>query len=79
MSGLRKTVSEQDWVILIWDPDYNDTSPWNVRADDLASAIAQAKVDWRNCLREPDDPDADWGEPEVHKAFIGSWIGDRVL
>lgn len=79
MSSLRKTVSEQDWVILIWDPDDADTSPWNVRADDLASAIAQAKVDWRNCLYEPDDPDADWGEPEVHKAYRGACTGKRVL
>lgn len=79
MSGQGMLVTDQDWVILIWDPDYSDTSPWNVKAPDLSSAIAQAEADWRDWLYDPQAPNANVGDPEVHKAYRGSWIGDRVL
>lgn len=72
-------INDWDWLILIWDPDGSDTSPWNVSAPDLDSAIVQAKADWHASLYDPDDPDSDPGEPEVHKVYRSSWIGERVL
>ena len=89
MSGLRKTVGARDWVVVLGDPDGADMSPWNVRADDLDSAIDKALGQWWRWLGGDGAWDRDDGtfppeltrpdQPEVHKVYQGSWIGDRVL
>jgi len=72
-------ISDDLWVILIWDPGGRDTSPWSVVAPNLKAAIAQAKADWLAWLYDPQNPNANLGKPVVHKAYRGSWIGERVL
>lgn len=72
-------LTKKHWIVLIWDPDGNDTSPYSVTAPGLDGAIAQAKADWHEWLSDPDDPDPDWGEPEVHKVYQGAYSGRRVL
>lgn len=48
---------EHDWVVVILDPDWDDWSPWNVTAPDLAGAIAKAKKHWRRFAAGEDDWD----------------------
>ena len=89
MSGLSRTVIDQDWVVVLWDQDGADAAPWNVRADDLDSAIDRARTQWWRWLDGDETWDRDDGslapelarqdQPEVHRVYRGSWIGDRVL
>lgn len=72
--------TEQNWVILIMDPDYNDSSPYSVTADDLESAIEKAISEWRSWLQDDDFFErSQWCAPEIVKVYRGSWIGERVL
>ncbi len=53
-----------EWfVVLLWDPDYSDTSPWNVKADNCEDAVRLAKLDWYEWLSDDDDDDDDKDGP----------------
>lgn len=88
MIGLSKTVGARDWVVVLWDQDGAETSPWNVQADDLVGAIDKARSQWWRWLDGDETWDRDDGtlaselsradQPDVHKVYRGSWIGDRV-
>ena len=72
-------IPDDHWVVLIWDPDYADTSLWSVRSSTYDEAVAIAGALWRAWLMEADDPEGDDnpGEPEVHRVFGNSWIDER--
>jgi hypothetical protein len=76
----KKQYDEQKWVVFIMDPDYNDSSPYSVVADDEESAIERAISDWRSWLQDDElfEP-SEWCAPEIVKVYRGSWIGERVL
>src|SRR5690606_4857222 len=35
------------WVVILYDPDYADWSPWPVVAESREMAVARARRDWR--------------------------------
>ena len=69
---------DECWVILLWDPDGNDTSPWPVTAQSKDEALRKAIADWHSSLLE-DSPDFEpHPDPDVFKVYRNSWIGERV-
>ena len=69
------------YVVLLYDPDYADTSPWSVRADSRSHAIRLAINLWHAWLSDPDDEDDDEecrDDPEVTKVYERSWIGEII-
>ncbi|QCQ97765.1 hypothetical protein [Brevundimonas sp. SGAir0440] len=70
------------YVVLLWDPDYSDTSPWSVRAMSKDEAIQRARADWHAWLKGDDDEDDcesnKLDDPEVFKVYANSWIGERI-
>lgn len=59
------------WVVILYDPDYADWSPWPVLADSREMAIARARRDWRAWCHSPD-------QAEVVKVYQRSWCGGIV-
>jgi hypothetical protein len=80
--GASMSPPDRKWVILLWDPDCSDTSPWSVEAPTLEAAIARAKADWHAWLNDDEDGDDElWApdcDPEVGKCYLG-WIDERVF
>jgi hypothetical protein len=68
---LNISIPEDAWVVILMDCDYEDWSPWNVRAPDERSAIAQATNDWQAFTETTEAPD-------VVKVYRASWIGERT-
>ncbi|MGA0545918.1 hypothetical protein ACO2Q1_11645 [Brevundimonas sp. VNH65] len=69
---------DQCWVILLWDPDGNDTSPWSVKAETKDEAIQKAVADWHRWLVEENAVFMPHPPPDVFKVYRNSWIGERV-
>lgn len=59
------------WVVILYDPDYADWSPWPVLADSREMAVARARRDWRAWCHSPD-------QAEVVKVYQRSWCGGIV-
>lgn len=86
--GPSKIVTDQDWVVVLWDKDHTDTAPWNVQAKDRQSATAKARSQWWRWLRgdqgwDRDDGTLDPGlelpvQPEVYQVYRCSWIGEHI-
>lgn len=73
------------YVVLLWDPDHADTSPWNVRAMSKDEAIQRARADWHAWLNDGGDAGQEDGsrsnqfdDPDVFKVYANSWIGERI-
>jgi hypothetical protein len=65
------------WVVLIMDPDCEDSSPWSVVADDAGEAVDKALEQWKDWLTDPDDPiPRTLPKPHIVKAYRNSWITD---
>jgi hypothetical protein len=72
-------IDQDNWVVLIGDPDGNNSSPYSVIAKTEDEAVEKAILDWMNWLAGGDLFDsAEWGEPEIVKVYRASWIGERV-
>ena len=69
---------DECWVILLWDPDGNDTSPWSVTAQSKDEAIRKAIADWHWSLSEGSLEIQPHPAPDVFKVYCNSWIGERV-
>lgn len=47
-----------DWyVVLIWDPDREDTSPWSVKAKTVQEAVQIAESYWYESFDDVDYPE----------------------
>lgn len=65
------------WVVLIVDPDCEDSSPWSVMADNAGEAVDKAVEQWKDWLTDPDDPiPRTLPKPHIVKAYRNSWITD---
>ena len=63
------------WVVLIMDPDCEDSSPWSVMADDAGEAVDKAVEQWKDWLTDADDPiPRTLPTPHIVKAYRNSWI-----
>lgn len=63
------------WVVLILDPDWEDTSPWPVMADEIGETVEKAVEHWNAWLTDPEDPDPEpLPRPHVVKVYRNSWI-----
>ena len=63
------------WVVLIMDPDCEDSSPWSVMADDAGEAVDKAVEQWKDWLTDADDPAPEpLPKPHVVKVYRNSWI-----
>ncbi len=63
------------WVVLILDPDWEDTSPWPVMADEIGEAVEKAVEDWKAWQTDPDHPEPEELEkPHIVKVYRNSWI-----
>ncbi len=68
------------YVVLLYDPDYADTSPWSVRANSRSHAIRLAINLWHAWLTDDDDEDEEGSglpDPEVTKVYEG-WISEII-
>lgn len=59
------------WVVILYDPDDADWSPWPVFADSREMAVARARRDWRAWCHSP-------AQAEVVKVYQRSWCGGIV-
>lgn len=71
-------LTDECWVILLWDPDGNDTSPWSVTARSKDEAIRKAIAEWQRSLSEDSVDFEPHPAPDVFKVYRNSWIGERV-
>ncbi len=80
-------VDENNWVVLLTDPDGCDWSPWSVRAKSPLEAIEAARKQWREMYDYDEDYKEGVDDPpeltpdsviEVWKVYQGSWINMRV-
>ena len=63
------------WVVLIMDPDGEDTSPWPVMADEIGEAVAKAVEDWKAWQTAPDDSEPDsLDKPQIVRVYRDSWV-----
>lgn len=69
---------DECWVVLLWDADGNDTSPWSVTAQSKDEAIRTAIADWHRSLLEESADFIPHPDPDVFKVYRNSWIGERV-
>ena len=74
----RAALLNECWVILLWDPDGNDTSPWSVIAPSKDEAIRKAVADWHLSLFEDSAEFVPHPAPDVFKVYRNSWISERV-
>ena len=77
-SARLAVVLDECWVVLLWDPDGNDTSPWPVTAQGKDEAIRKAIADWQRSLIEDGFEFEPNPAPDVFKVYRNSWIGERV-
>ena len=77
-SARLAVVLDECWVVLLWDPDGNDTSPWPVTAQSKDEAIRKAIADWQRSLIEDSFDFEPPPAPDVFKVYRDSWIGERV-
>lgn len=65
------------WVVLIMDPDWDNTSPWSVTAKDIDEAVTKAVEGWTALQTDPDDPEpVELEKPHIVKVYRNSWIGE---
>ncbi len=65
MSGQGMLVTDDDWVVIMLDPDDGDWSPWTVTAPDLDEAVAKAKNQWRKFCEGTPRLQAQWDNDNV--------------